>query len=163
MTGRTTAKARAVARPGDKLSASFSGSGFTKARSSGKRVSGLFIPKAFTQSDLESCYQDGDVELTKRVLMRFNYFTSAAKQSLIISLIKLCDHRDLNYLSNKLPRLHRDFLALLPAEINYKILTYIYPRDLCSLVCVSKTWAKVATDPKAWETIYRRLGILFHD
>jgi hypothetical protein len=109
-------------------------------------------------SNSENPYFENDEELVKRVLERANNFSRVERQNLIISLIKQCETVELRYLVLKIPRLHRDFLTLLPNEVIYRILAYVHPKDLCSLVCVSKSWAEVTTDPHAWESIYGRLG-----
>lgn len=162
MSGRNWAssKARNSLTTGDCLNASFSGPQISRSRSNSKRGSGIFMPKPL---ESESCYRDSDEELIRKVLERIKYFSSADRKALILSLIKECESAELSFFSLQIPKLHRDFLGLLPSEITYRILVYLHPKDLCSLVCVSKSWAKVATNIHAWETIYSRLGKLYND
>lgn len=152
MSGRQRSRSSFV---GDNMLPSINTS-FAWSRSSNRKGSSLLSPKT---PGAESPFQD-DEDLMKRLFERFTYMSASDRRNTVITLIKLCDNHDLSYFSYKIPRLNRDFLALLPAEINYRILTYIYPRDLCTLVCVSKTWAKLAKDIKAWEAIYSKLGLL---
>ena len=123
-----------------------------------RRSSALTVPKISTFSEPEVNLHLEDQELIERVQSRFASFASTDRKNLIISLIKLSDPNELRYLKEKMPRLHHDFLTLLPSDIKNRILVYVNPRDFCSIVCVSKTWQKIASDVKAWETIYSRLG-----
>ena len=121
------------------------------------------IPKVVAVPDSDAFYRNGDQDFIKKVSERFINFNQSDRVNLIISLFKICDPTELTILGYKIPKLHRNYLELFPAHINYMILTYIQPKDFCTVVCVSKTWAKIATDIKAWETIYSRLGILIQN
>ena len=162
MSGRNweSSRARKSLTPGDGLNSPFSGPQISRSRSNSRRGSALLIPKPL---ESESCYHDSDEELKRKVLERIKYFSSADRQALILSLIKDCEFAEISFISKQIHKLHRDFLGLLPSEISYRILTYLHPKDLCSLVYVTKSWAKVATNIHAWETIYSKFGKKYTD
>lgn len=104
--------------------------------------------------------QETDTALMKRIQKRFQFFTRSQRQSLIIALIRQCDPIDMLFLNEKIPKLHRDFLGLLPVDVVHRILGYIHPRDFCNVVQICKNWARIAADMKLWQKLYAKLGLV---
>ncbi|ODA77427.1 hypothetical protein RJ55_07056 [Drechmeria coniospora] len=56
------------------------------------------------------------------------------------------------------PRLYIDFIQYLPAEICLKVLGYLDPVSLVSVMQTCRAWYDLALDRKTWETLYRLEG-----
>ncbi|KAJ6440633.1 family 61 glycoside hydrolase [Purpureocillium lavendulum] len=52
------------------------------------------------------------------------------------------------------PRLYIDFIQYLPAEICLKVLGYLDPASLVSVMKTCRAWYDLALDRKLWETLY---------
>ncbi|KAJ3293590.1 Kinesin-associated protein 3 [Borealophlyctis nickersoniae] len=65
----------------------------------------------------------------------------------------------MQYLDKILPRLHRDYIKLLPADPVHRILSYIHPRDFCVAAQVSKPWLRALQDAQLWHKLYTRIGL----
>ena len=66
-------------------------------------------------------------------------------------ILAVCCFPQLSYLSTAVRELVRiDFLAALPAEISYQILSYLDPTSLCKAAQVSRRWKMMADDDVVW-------------
>lgn len=79
--------------------------------------------------------------------------------SLLLAILKQCDPQDMRFLSAVMPRLHRDFLKLLPPDIIHRILFHIQPKDLITAAQVSKAWSRALKDQALWHKLYSRIGL----
>ena len=120
------------------------------------------IPSIHRQSsDVDALLlQETDLGLSRRIQIRFSFLNRQERQALIINLIRQCDPTDMQFLTKKIPKLHRDFIELLPMKISHKILEYCSPKDYCHIVQVSNAWSNAAKDVKLWQKLYARIGLV---
>ena len=152
---RSTKIADTIKDPRFKAFRAFQATTGSKISSSRESASDVLDPSIAHSLDM-----DTDANLIKRIQTKFPNFNRHDRQSLIISLIRLCDPLDMAFLHRKIPKLHRDFINNLSTPIVHKILGFVHPKDFCAIVQVSKGWMKVCTDVKLWQKLYARLGLV---
>ncbi|KAJ3057402.1 hypothetical protein HK097_007581 [Rhizophlyctis rosea] len=99
-----------------------------------------------------------DLSLT-HLSTQFATLTLHQRQSFLLSILKQCDPQDMLYLNAVLPRLHRDFIRLLPTEPVHRILSYVHPRDFCTATQISRPWQHALRDVRLWHRLYARIGL----
>ena len=145
---------------------SFIKADFTKQKSSKSIIQPAALSPGLSRSDLFELSQssmmlpESDGSIIRKLLKRFPNLSRTSRQNLVIDLIRLCDPLDMQYLSKKIPKLHRDFIALLPKAIVHRILGFMHPRDFCNAVQVSTSWAKTTVDIELWQKLYAKLGLV---
>ncbi|KAJ3272333.1 hypothetical protein HDV01_005767 [Terramyces sp. JEL0728] len=77
----------------------------------------------------------------------------------LLSILYECDPTDMDYLNDRIPRLHRDFIKLLSSKIVYRILEFVNPKDLAILSQVSRTWNSILTSKDLWFALYESIGL----
>ncbi|KAJ3377945.1 hypothetical protein HDU92_007797 [Lobulomyces angularis] len=90
-------------------------------------------------------------------LSSFPNLSSKSRKQFILALLSQMDPEDMDFLYNVLPRLHRDFIRLLPSNISHKILTYIPPLDISVVTRVS--WRKVTRSSELWLMLFKNIGL----
>ncbi|KAJ3059241.1 hypothetical protein HK102_010088, partial [Quaeritorhiza haematococci] len=111
------------------------------------------------QSRYEKPEQDADPTINK-ILSTFPTLPRHRRHAFILALLHACDPSDMTFIFTTLPRLHRDFIRLLPPILTHRILAYIHPLEYPKLAGVSKSWSSVLGDQDLWFTLYRRIGLL---
>ncbi|KAJ3149047.1 hypothetical protein HDU89_004049 [Geranomyces variabilis] len=81
------------------------------------------------------------------------------RQAALLALFHQCDPVDMSFIAKVYPRLHRDFLRLLPTTAVHTILRLCAPRDFCTIVRVSRVWFDRVNDFTLWESLYGRVGL----
>ncbi|KAL1914393.1 uncharacterized protein VTP21DRAFT_8911 [Calcarisporiella thermophila] len=56
------------------------------------------------------------------------------------------------------PYLHRDFIALLPFELAFHILSFVDAPTLCRCACVSTVWNRISSNSRLWRRLYAAQG-----
>ncbi|KNC97735.1 uncharacterized protein SPPG_06736 [Spizellomyces punctatus DAOM BR117] len=97
--------------------------------------------------------------VTAQFLQSFPQLSPPHRHSILLALLKQCNPADMVFLAAVMPRLHRDFLRLLPREASHRIVFYIHPRDFCTVAQVSKAWRQVLKDRLLWQKLYTRIGL----
>lgn len=104
--------------------------------------------------------EEQDLYLLRRVISRFPRLPLQQRRDFLIDLVMSCDPWDNRFLLARLPRLHRDFLALLPVKIANQILLYARPKDFVSISQVADAWRQLFTaSEEAWKNYYGQLGL----
>ena len=84
----------------------------------------------------------------------WSVFSAApAKQRELIlqGILSVCCFPQLSFISGSVRELIKiDFLALLPPELGFKILTYLDTTSLCKAAQVSRRWRQLADDDVVW-------------
>ncbi|KAI9092410.1 WD40-repeat-containing domain protein [Phlyctochytrium arcticum] len=81
------------------------------------------------------------------------------RANILLALLNQCDPEDMKFLSSVLPRLHRDFVNLLPKPITHQMILYVHPRDLCTMVRISPVWNSVVGEDTLWKKLYAQIGL----
>lgn len=81
------------------------------------------------------------------------------RKAFLLSIMKQCSPSDMNHVYNILPRLHRDFIRLLPPHIAHQICTLVHPRDICEMARCCKAWRTVMKSPELWLLLYKNIGL----
>ena len=103
--------------------------------------------------------EESDATLLYKTLRRFPQLTHEQRQSFLLSLLTECDPYDMLFLKDRIPRLHRDFLELLPLNTKFKVLSLIHPRDLCTVAGVCKKWRRTLQNADLWAQLYTNMGL----
>ena len=81
----------------------------------------------------------------------FSAASAKHRKLMLQGILAVCCFSQLSYLSTAVRELVRiDFLAALPAEISYQILSYLDPTSLCKAAQVSRRWKMLADDDVVW-------------
>ncbi|VUC27597.1 unnamed protein product [Clonostachys rosea] len=81
------------------------------------------------------------------------------KKELTMALLSELPTSTISEIVQKLnPRLYIDFIQYLPAEICLKILSYLDPNSLVSVIQTCRAWCDIGLDSKLWERIYHLEG-----
>ena len=96
----------------------------------------------------------------ENLVSKFNDLTDKERNLAFEKLIENGTSKQYLYLSEKLGHLlTRDFLRLLPAELNYRILAHLPPDLLLTSCFVSRTWNKVICSYQhGWKAACRSIG-----
>lgn len=92
---------------------------------------------------------------------------------LFVGILGLSDPSDMTFIYERLPRMHRDFIRLLPPSIAHQIIAFVHPRDICEmgislrlvdthsceLASCCHAWRKVMISAELWKLLYRNLGL----
>uniref|UniRef100_A0A8C5KII9 F-box/WD repeat-containing protein 2 pseudogene n=1 Tax=Jaculus jaculus TaxID=51337 RepID=A0A8C5KII9_JACJA len=94
------------------------------------------------------------------ISVTFLSLTDLQENETLDHLISLSGAVQLRLLSNNLETLlKRDFLKLLPLELSFYLLKWLYPQTLLTCCLVSKQWNKVISAcTEVWQTACRNLG-----
>jgi hypothetical protein len=98
-----------------------------------------------------------------QLVPQFRKLQPADRHLFLLCLLGECDQRDMAYLNNVLPNLHRNFLALLPPKLAFNILVFLPPETLLDVSLVSKKWHKLLSTSDLWTDFYARLHIPLHE
>ena len=102
------------------------------------------------QSDLETLPQE-DRQGIAHVWSLFSAAPSKHRNLMLQGILAQCCFPQLSYLSANVKELIRiDFLSALPAEISYKVLSFLDTTSLCKAAQVSQRWRQLADDDVVW-------------
>lgn len=95
------------------------------------------------------------------VCAQFSLLSPADRRAFFTALVPTLVGEDLLHVSRLVsPRLRRDFLAELPAEIALQVLSFIDdPKDLVRAARVSKTWRGLVSDEQTWKFMLQKYHI----
>jgi hypothetical protein len=98
-------------------------------------------------------------ELLCSTIEIFQKITSERRRQFILSILRLSDPSDMNFIYERLPRMHRDFIRLLPPGIAHQIVTLVHPRDICEMATCCHAWRDVMKSPELWKLLYKNIGL----
>ncbi|KAF0045879.1 hypothetical protein F2P81_002408 [Scophthalmus maximus] len=120
----------------------------TEAPRSGTRLS-TWTPLNNRQSNLQLFEERANL-----VLHWFDLWTDKQRKHLLHSLLTRCTKSQLTYcgdlLTETLPVTQVDFAAVLPRFLSLYVLSFLSPRDLCSVAQVSWHWRVLAEQDCIW-------------
>ncbi|KAJ3149873.1 hypothetical protein HDU86_006831 [Geranomyces michiganensis] len=93
------------------------------------------------------------------LIRRFPSLPPVRRQAALLALFHQCDPIDMAFIAKVYPRLHRDFVRLLPTTAVHTILQLCAPRDFCTIARVSPVWLERMNDLALWESLYGRVGL----
>ncbi|KXS14891.1 WD40 repeat-like protein [Gonapodya prolifera JEL478] len=102
---------------------------------------------------------DQDFSLSYRFCQRFPHMSINARRRALTLVLRQCDPLDFVFITDQLPKLHRDFLGSLPIQLSHKILTYVHPRDLCTVSSASRKHCEIVKDNELWRALYAAIGL----
>ncbi|KAI8916890.1 WD40-repeat-containing domain protein [Entophlyctis helioformis] len=102
---------------------------------------------------------ENDLSLASRMLHRFPRLSVSQRCDFLLALLKACDPSDMQFLGRVVPRLHRDFLSLLPLAISHRVLSFVRPSDLATVAQISRTWFSVVSNGSLWTRLYGLIGL----
>ncbi|KAF5020962.1 hypothetical protein F66182_7008 [Fusarium sp. NRRL 66182] len=104
----------------------------------------------FIQSELNSL-SSADQEAITHVWSLFSAAPSKHRDLMLQGIITQCCFPQLSTVSREVQeQLKIDFLAALPTELSYKILSYLDTVSLCKAAQVSRRWRNLADDDVVW-------------
>ncbi|KAM0199102.1 hypothetical protein ACHAPA_003703 [Fusarium lateritium] len=104
----------------------------------------------FIQSELNSL-SSADQEAITHVWSLFSAAPSKHRELMLQGIITQCCFPQLSTVSREVQeQLKIDFLAALPTELSYKILSYLDTVSLCKAAQVSRRWRNLADDDVVW-------------
>ncbi|RGP72341.1 f-box and wd-40 domain-containing met30 [Fusarium longipes] len=104
----------------------------------------------FIQSELNSL-SSADQEAITHVWSLFSAAPSKHRDLMLQGIITQCCFPQLSTVSREVQeQLKIDFLAALPTELSYKILSYLDTVSLCKAAQVSRRWRSLADDDVVW-------------
>ncbi|KAG6125694.1 E3 ubiquitin ligase complex SCF subunit scon-2 [Claviceps aff. purpurea] len=104
----------------------------------------------FIQSELNSL-PTADQEAITHVWSLFSAAPSKQRELMLQGIITQCCFPQLSTVSREVQeQLKIDFLAALPTELSYKILSYLDTVSLCKAAQVSRRWSSLADDDVVW-------------
>ncbi|KAJ3337652.1 hypothetical protein HDU93_000730 [Gonapodya sp. JEL0774] len=119
----------------------------------------LTSSQAHPLSALGLSQDDQDFSLSYRFYQRFPHMSLQARHRALTLILRQCDPLDFLFINDQLPKLHRDFLGVLPPHLAQRILTHVHPRDLCTVVAASRKHAELVRDQELWRTLYASIGL----
>ena len=100
--------------------------------------------------DLDTLSQ-GDRQGIAHVWSLFSAAPSKHRNLILQGILAQCCFPQLSFLSANVRELIRiDFLAALPAEVSFRILTFLDTTSLCKAAQVSRRWRQLADDDVVW-------------
>ncbi|EXM03730.1 E3 ubiquitin ligase complex SCF subunit scon-2 [Fusarium odoratissimum] len=104
----------------------------------------------FIQTELNSL-SSADQEAITHVWSLFSAAPSKHRELMLQGIITQCCFPQLSTVSREVQeQLKIDFLAALPTELSYKILSYLDTVSLCKAAQVSRRWRNLADDDVVW-------------
>jgi F-box and WD-40 domain protein MET30 len=84
----------------------------------------------------------------------FSAAPSFHRKLILQGILTQCCFPQLSFISSRINQLIRiDFISVLPAEIGYKVLSYLDAISLCKAAQVSRKWREMADDDIVWRKI----------
>ncbi|KAL7748423.1 hypothetical protein RI367_006115 [Sorochytrium milnesiophthora] len=94
----------------------------------------------------------------QRALDLFPLQSATERAHFLLALLRICDPADMTFLNNTIPRLHRDFFTLQQSIVT-RIISYVHPKQLCRLACVSRAYCRQCNLRDVWEYMYAIIGM----
>ena len=95
-----------------------------------------------------------DQQVISNIWSLFSSVPQGHRNLILQGLLQACCPPELSFMASRLRELIRiDFISALPAEIVYKILSYLDATSLCRASQVSSKWRRMADDDVVWQRI----------
>src|SRR5579862_6857141 len=96
----------------------------------------------------------GDRQAISHIWSLFSAAPPFHRKLILQGILSQCCFPQLSFISSQLSALIRiDYIAALPSEISYKILSYLDAISLCKAAQVSRKWREMADDDIVWMKI----------
>ncbi|BFZ60284.1 hypothetical protein YB2330_001320 [Saitoella coloradoensis] len=107
-----------------------------------------------TMGELQAAMETLPVEDQQAITHVWSIFSAAPathRRLMLSGILSQCCFPQLSFISSALSNLIRiDFITALPAEISFKILSYLDPISLCRASMVCREWKRLADDDVVW-------------
>jgi hypothetical protein len=98
-------------------------------------------------------------DIKKLYFELFSKSTRDEKISILCEILYECGPKELEFLNERIPRLHRNFLSKLDKKIVYRILQYLPPSCYVTVAGVCRDWNELICARDTWYNLYGSIGL----